>query len=867
MRIFRKKNIGKSKAEIAAEAESNARRLPEIGPRPRLTESALSSGIHAPVGPLGAIAYCRNQNRYTGALRVSRPPRLPFAPALQSRIHPIPEGMFLRGRPVVLPSIKPSLGRPDPGELEVSAVASAADRFKDVTSRSICDRYTLNLASITHSRNYKLPSITQPLQARNFSPPVPKYIPFPTQSSVLPPIKEDKVDEDEDYEEEEEGQEEELATSEIIESNSCPEGDDESDEEYEYIVKETAFSRAVMKVKKSQLRRGGTSDSKKDDDTIDGTELIPKYAVTSARPYSSLVRNKKVVNRRKHRHCSKSPSLPTIPEDEVVNHVSARPLRAMSYLFLKEQKMIEEEMIKEHEVEEDEVEEDEVEEDQCEEESLTHIASDGDKSFDKDDKINGEDGTLTENDDTFEDDPENNEEEYKTSDVESEEEESTLTKEESTLSKEESTLSKEESTLSKEESTLSKEESTLSKEESTLTKEESTLSKEEDEDSLSEDYESSFEKESNEDEEANKVDAQSAESNDKQDDQLKNDTEAEIGANAQMDDDTATIIRKETDPKEDDSHFQLFVSCNKSAETKIEKHEHLEVNSVHSVDSDFEFDNIHEKSDANENSVNGVTEVQHHQMIIENDEEDKGSADIEKKESDCNVDGKEKSNQETVENDVTSKDDNPIEKDDGIVEMEEYISAETCTYGKTEESEKKENDNENAEGDINEGNIKNIKASAKENEDNESDKYEVVILSDETMPHKEGTPDANEDNEDKVVTPNGEDILLSDEKEVLEPEKEDEAREVVLENKEANASEDVNTDIILNDLTEEKSSLEIEDLEDLEVIDISHADYHEIEIKACTKNILPNRRRRKVSLKPLKRLLSKIKKKVRSLFN
>ena len=859
MRIFRKKNIGKSKAEIAAEAESNARRLPEIGPRPRLTESALSSGIHAPVGPLGAIAYCRNQNRYAGALRVSRPPRLPVAPALQSRIHPIPEGMFLRGRPVVLPSIKPSLGRPDPGELEVSAVASAADRFKDVTSRSICDRYTLNLTSITHSRNYKLPSITQPLQARNFSPPVPKYIPFPTQSSVLPPIKEDKVDEDEDYEEEEESQEEEPTTSEIIESNSCPEGDDESDEEYEYIVKETAFSRAVMKVKKSQLRRGGTSDSEKDDDTIDGTELIPKYAVTSARPSSSLVRNKKVVNRRKHRHCSKSPSLPTIPEDEVVNHVSARPLRAMSYLFLKGQKMIEEEMIKEHEVEEYEVEEDEVEEDQCEK-SLTHIASDGDKSFDKDDKINGEDGTLTENDDTFEDDPENNEEECKTSDVESEEEESTLTKEESTLSKEESTLSKEESTLSKEESTLTKEES---------------LSKEEDEDSLSEDYESSFEKESNEDEEANKVDAQSAKSDDKQentsqDDQLKNDTEAEIGANAEMDDDTATIIRKEMDPKEDDSHFQLFVSCNKSAETKIEKHEHLEVNSVHSVDSDFEFDNVHEKSDANENSVDGVTEVQHHQLIIENDEEDKGSADIEKKESDCNIDGKEKSNQETVENDVTNKDDNPIEKDDGIVEMEEYISAETCTYGKIEESEKKENDDENAEGDINEGNIKNIEASAKENEDNESDKYEVVILSDETMPHKEGTPDANEDNEDKVVTPNGDDILLSDEKEVLEPEKEDEAREVVLDNKEANASEDINRDIILNDLTEEKSNLEIEDLEDLEdleVIDISHTDYHEIEIKACTKSVLPNRRRRKVSLKPLKRLLSKIKKKFRSLFN
>ena len=856
MRIFRKKNIGKSKAEIAAEAESNARRLPEIGPRPRLTESALSSGIHPPVGPLGAIAYCRNQNRYAGALRVSRPPRLPVAPALQSRIHPIPEGMFLRGRPVVLPSIKPSLGRPDPGELEVSAVASAADRFKDVTSRSICDRYTLNLTSITHSRNYKLPSITQPLQARNFSPPVPKYIPFPTQSSVLPPIKEDKVDEDEDYEEEEESQEEEPAASEIIESNSCPEGDDESDEEYEYIVKETAFSRAVMKVKKSQLRRGGTSDSEKDDDTIDGTELIPKYAVTSARPSSSLVRNKKVVNRRKHRHCSKSPSLPTIPEDEVVNHVSARPLRAMSYLFLKEQKMIEEEMMKEHEVEEDEVEEDEVEEDQCAE-SLTHIASDGDKSFDKDDKINGEDGTLTENDDTFKDDPENNEEGYKTSDAESEEEESTLTKEESTLSKEESTLSKEESTLSKEESTL--------------TKEESTLSKEEDEDSLSEDYESSFEKESNEDEEANKVDAQSAKSNDKQentsqDDQLKNDVEAEIGANAEMDDDTATIIRKETDPKEYDSHFQLFVSCNKSAETKIEKHEHLEVNSIHSVDSDFEFDNVHEKSDANENSIDGVTEVQHHQLIIENDEEDEGSADIEKKESDCNIDGKEKSNQETVENDVTNKDDNPIEKDDGIVEMEEYISAETCTYGKIEESEKKENNDENAEGDINEGNIKNIEASAKENEDNESDNYEVVILSDETMPHKEGTPDANEDNEDKVVTPNSEDILLFDEKEVLEPEKEDEAGEVVLENKEANASEDVNTDIILNDLTEEKSSLEIEDLEDLEVIDISHADYHEIEIKACTKSILPNRRRRKVSLKPLKRLLSKIKKKVRSLF-
>ena len=336
IRILRKKNTGR---RVKPDESKDSLALPQIGPQPRMTEATMSSGFHSPSQLLA-----RSDDHQMQVPREI----LSSSPMQQAGAHPVHQGLVFNGHPRrVLPSIDLSQERGDPGKLEVSAVALANDRFKYAGSRSICDRYSLNICN----RNYRLPSITQSLSTRNYSPPVPEYIPFPNQSSVLPPIVEDTVDNDEEQELEDEEIEEDQDES-VQESDcSCQEEgnapDLEDPDEYVYIVKETGFSRAVMKVKRSELQ---SRENESLNNAIDGSELLPEYAATPAspcpaRPRSSIVRNNKSCSKRRKYRCSVQPSLPTIPEDEVVHHVSAHPVRRATFDTISEEEEEEEEML------------------------------------------------------------------------------------------------------------------------------------------------------------------------------------------------------------------------------------------------------------------------------------------------------------------------------------------------------------------------------------------------------------------------------------------------------------------------------------------------------------------------------------------
>ena len=376
IRILRKKNTGKKPSDVN-ESKNGSLRLPQISAQPRLTEATLSSGIHS---TSELVKSYPSSPRDVNQMQIS-----PRGSSLKSSNHPISEGMVLHGKPRALPSIAPE--KNDPGKLEVSAVASAANRFKDVSSRSICSRYSLSLANLTN-RNYRLPSIAPSLPAgRNYSPPVPEYIPFPTQSSVLPSIKDNTVDKEEVEDEVEEVEEEEVEEEEVEEeveeeeqedleieecedeslpeqeSDSCQEDtestESEEEEEYEYIVKKTSFSRAVMKVKKSELegKENGI------------TELMPEYAAkppTRVRPRSSFIRGKSSYGVSNRHRCSLPPSLSTIQESDMDNHPPARPVKRVTFNTVVKEKEIsddEEEISEEEEEisEEEEVEEEEEE--------------------------------------------------------------------------------------------------------------------------------------------------------------------------------------------------------------------------------------------------------------------------------------------------------------------------------------------------------------------------------------------------------------------------------------------------------------------------------------------------------------------------
>ena len=335
IRLLRRKNTGRR-----VEPDEPKNSLPQIGPQPRMTEAAMSSGFHSPSQLLA-----RSDDHQ---IQVPREV-LSSSPLQQGGVHPVHQGLVFNGHPRrVLPSIDLSQEGGDPGKLEVSAVVLANDRFKYAGSRSICDRYSLNICN----RNYRLPSITPSLPARNYSPPVPEYTPFPNQFSVLPPIIEDTVDDDEEQELEYEEIEEDQDESQDSDFTSCQEEEEEEGDapeledpdEYVYIVKETGFSRAVMKVKRSELQ---SRENESLNNAIDGSELLPEYAATPAspcpaRPRSSIVRNNKSCSKRRKYRCSVRPSLPTIPEDEVVHHASAHPVKRATIDTISEE---EEEML------------------------------------------------------------------------------------------------------------------------------------------------------------------------------------------------------------------------------------------------------------------------------------------------------------------------------------------------------------------------------------------------------------------------------------------------------------------------------------------------------------------------------------------
>uniref|UniRef100_A0A1X7UYQ0 Uncharacterized protein n=1 Tax=Amphimedon queenslandica TaxID=400682 RepID=A0A1X7UYQ0_AMPQE len=407
IRLLRKKNTGRR-----VEPDEPKNSLPQIGPQSRMTEAAMSSGFHSPSQLLARSD--------THQMQVPREV-LSGSPLQQGGVRPVHQGLVFNGHPRrVLPSIDLSQERGDPGKLEVSAVVMANDRFKYAGSRSICDRYSLNICN----RNYRLPSITQSLPTRNYSPPVPEYIPFPNQSSVLPPIIENTVDNDEEQELEDEEIEEDQDES-VQESNSmsCQEEEEdnapesENPDEYVYIVKETGFSRAVMKVKRSELQ---SRENESLNNAIDGSELLPEYAATPAspcpaRPRSSIVRNNKSCSKRRKYRCSVRPSLPTIPEDEVVHHVSAHPVRRATIDTISEEEEEEEEMLEvynelenildlyENLVDDDNYEEDEddMEIKDCEsdeQKSDEELSSEGESSSES---LSDEESSLTEEEEEY----------------------------------------------------------------------------------------------------------------------------------------------------------------------------------------------------------------------------------------------------------------------------------------------------------------------------------------------------------------------------------------------------------------------------------------------------------------------------------